>query len=296
MKKLLVTGAAGFLAHHLIAEAQKGKWYVIGVDKRPIQKGHNKPDHFIQTNVFDVGFRDLMGVDAVVHFAWRTNIPDCARHPKPSTYENIDMTVHMLDVCKDAGIKRFIFPSTASLYSHNPTPWTEDMMPEPIEPYSWQKLACEQLCKMYSTQYEVPTVVLRFFQIFGEYQRDDTALAAFLRLKASGKPITLTKTTAQSSFKSGQRDFIYAGDVVKAVLLAIKSKNVGKGEIINIACGKTNTMEEIAKAMKAKIEWIPRRPWEVERHHADIKKARVLLGFEPKTDVIKWIDETMQNV
>ena len=293
MKKLLITGCSGFLAHHIIKEAQEGKWFVIGVDKRPIPPNQTKPDHFIQTDVFDLTFKDLIGVNAVVHLAWRTNIPDCVRHPERSTYQNIDMTVHLLSVCREAGIGKFVFPSTASLYSHNKTPWTEDMKTEPIEPYSWQKQACEELCRMYSSQYEVPTVILRFFQIFGEFQREDTALAAFIKNKKNNKPITLTKTTAQSSFKSGQRDFCYAGDLAKAVMKAVKAKNVGKGEIINICSGKVNTMEEIAKAMKAKIEWIPRRPYEVERHLGDIKKARILLDWQPTIDVIQWIKENI---
>ena len=289
MKKLLVTGAAGFLAHHITREAQKGKWFVIGVDKRPIPKDRTQPDHFIQTKVEDLGFRDLMGVDAIVHLAWRTNIPDCQRHPIESTRNNIDMTIHLLEYAREAGVKKFIFPSTASLYSNNPTPWTEDMTPEPIEPYSWQKLACEFACQMYAKQFELPTVILRFFQVFGEHQRDDTALAAFMRFKKAGKPITLTKTTAQSTFRSGQRDFIYAGDLARAVMLAIKAGSVGSGEILNIATGKVRSMEEIAKALEAKIKWIPKRPWEVERHEGDITKTRMLLQWEPKTDVIQWL-------
>lgn len=291
MKKLLVTGAAGFLGHHVIKEARRGKWYVVGVDKRPIPKGHAEPNKFIQTRVEDLGFRDLKDVDAVVHLAWRTNIPDCARHAKESTRDNIDMTIHLLEFAREAGIKRFVFPSTASLYSHNDTPWEEDMIPEPIEPYSWQKLACESACEMYAKQYGLPTVVLRFFQIFGEFQRDDTALAAFIRAKREGREITLTKTTAQSSFKSAQRDFAYAGDLAKAVMMAVKTKNAGEGEIINIASGVTHTMEEVASTIGAKITWIPRREYEVERHHGDITKARMLLGWTPTVNVINWLQE-----
>lgn len=291
MKRILITGASGFIGHHLIKEAQQGKWFVIGLDKRPLVKGHSIPDHFIQTNVFDLGFRDLIGVDAVIHLAWRTNIPDCSRHPEKSTYDNIDMTIHLLEICREAGVKKVIFPSTASLYAHNPTPWTEDMKTEPIEPYSWQKQACESLCQMYSKQYNLPTVIMRFFQIFGEWQRDDTALAAFMKSAKINKPITLTKTTAQSSFKSGQRDFLYAGDLAQAVMLAIKSNNVGKGEILNVCSGQVHTMEEIARTLKAKVVWIPKREYEVERHEGDIKKVRLLLNWEPKVDIIKWLEK-----
>ena len=295
MEKVLITGCSGFIAHHLIPACQKRGLYVVGVDKRPIPEGHAVPDLFIQTDVCDLGFRDLLGVPYAIHLACATSIPNSVRHPKETTEENIGMTLHLLEVAKDARLKKFLFPSTASLYSDNPTPWKETMQPKPIEPYSWQKLSCESLCQMYSQIYGVPTVVFRFFQVFGEFQRDDTALAAFIRLKKEGKPVTLTKTRPESKFRSGQRDFIYAGDVAEAVVSALASDKVGSGEIINIASGKINTMEEVAKAMGAKIEWIARREYEVERHHGSITQAKKLLGWSPKIDVIKWLKSYSYN-
>lgn len=283
----MITGAAGFLSHHLIKKCKELGWYVVGVDKRPIPKGHERPDIFFLTDVRDLGFRDMMGIDYVFHMAFSTNIPNSVRHPKETTADNIDMSIHMLEISKEAGIKKFMFPSTASLYSTNVTPWQEDMRPEPIEPYSWQKLSLEYACQMYAKN-GLPTVIFRFFQVFGEFQRDDTALAAFMRSKKEGKPITLTKTHAQSSFKSGQRDFIYAGDLAEAVTMATDSKETGKGEIFNVASGEVNTMEEVANAIGAEVVWIPRREYEVECHHGDISRLATL-GWKPKTNVIKWL-------
>lgn len=284
--KVLITGVSGFLGHHIVRECLNKGWEVVGVDKRPIPENHVMPTKFVQTDVFDLSFRDLMGVDYVIHLAWRTNIPDCVRHPKESTYQNIDMTVHLLELCKEAGIKKVFFPSTASLYGNNPTPWNELMECTPIEPYSWQKQSCEVLCRMYSEVYGLPTVIGRFFQVFGELQREDTALAAFLKAKKEGRPITLTETTAQSSFKSGQRDFIYAGDLAEAVCVMLEKGT--PGAVYNVASGECHTMEEIAEAIGSEVVWIPRRAYEVERHHGDITRLRSL-GWEPKTDVIKWL-------
>ncbi|HEC64670.1 MAG TPA: NAD-dependent epimerase/dehydratase family protein [bacterium] len=280
--KVLISGISGFLGHHIGLELLKKGYYIIGVDKRPIPSNHYQPDLFIQADVRDLGFRDLMDIDYVIHLAFVTNIPNSVRHPKETTFGNIDMTIHLMEVCREAGIKRFLFPSTASLYSHNPTPWKEDMPPLPIEPYSWQKLSLEYACKMW----DLPCVIFRFFQIFGELQREDTALHAFLKAKKEHKPITLTRTLAQSAFKSGQRDFIYAGDVASAVVLAMKK---GKdGEIYNIASGRTHTMEEIAKALNCQVRWIPRREYEVECHLANIDKITAL-GWKPETDVLEWL-------
>ena len=279
--KILITGISGFLGHHITKEFMEQGYYVIGIDKRPIPPNHYAPNHFILTNVNDLGYRDLMGIDYVIHLAFVTNIPNSVRHPEKTTHDNICMTLHLLERCKEAEVKRVIFPSTASLYSNNPTPWTEDMPPLPIEPYSWQKLSLEYACKLYDN-----TIITRFFQIFGEFQREDTALHSFLKAKEEGRPITLTKTMAQSSFKSGQRDFIYAGDVAKAVRILIEKGKIG--EIYNVSSGKVNTMEDIANAIGTKVVWIPRRPWEVERHHGDISKI-TKLGWKPEIEVLTWL-------
>ena len=231
-----------------------------------------------------------MGIDAIFHLGWRTNIPDCQRHPVASTRDNIDMSIHLLELAREVGVKKFLFPSTASLYGNNPTPWTEDMPPDPIEPYSWQKLAIEHACKMYTKSYGLPTSIFRFFQVFGEFQREDTALAAFVRARASGEPLTLTETTAQSSFRSGQRDFVYAGDLAEAVCVVAESEKTGNGEIFNVSSGKIHTMEEIAEALGCDVDWIPRRSYEVERHEGDISKLKAL-GWKPKVDVIDWLKQ-----
>lgn len=284
--KVLITGASGFLASHIIPRFQQGGYFVVGVDKRPLPQ-QTKPDYFIQEDVAKLNFRDMMGASLVAHLAWRTNIPDCSRHPRESTNDNIDTTIHLLELAKEAGIKKVFFPSTASLYGNNPTPWEENMLGNPIEHYSWQKLSCEFACKMYAQSLGLDTVVARFFQIFGEFQREDTALAAFLRAKKNGQPITLTETTAQSSFRSGQRDFVYAGDIANAVYLLTTNPNAGGGEIYNVG-GTVHTMEEIAHAIGGEVKWLPKRNWEVERHEADMSKIRAL-GFKSTIDVLDWI-------
>lgn len=292
--KVMILGVSGFLGHHITKEFQEQGYFVVGVDKRPVPKDHVQPDYFIQADVKDLIFRDLLGIDFVVSLFWRTNIPDCLRHPLESTYQNIDTTVHILEVAREAKIKKVFFPSTASLYGHNPVPWTEDMPPDPIDHYSWQKLSCESLCRMYAQTFGLNTAVARFFQIYGEFQREDTAIAAFLRAKQNGQPITLTETTAQSSFKSGQRDFIYAGDVAKAVVLLTCGKTE-PGGIYNVGSGIIHSMEEIAEAIGGEIKWIPKREWEVETHLANIAKLKTF-GWSPKVSVINWLKQYVKTM
>ena len=287
--KIMITGASGFISHHATLAFLEAGHEVIGVDKRPIPPNHSLPTHFIQTDVRDLGYRDLLGIDTVLHLAFVTNIPNSVRHPKETTHDNICMTAHILEAARETGVKKFLYPSTASLYGNNPTPWTEDMSAIPIEPYSFQKLACEQLCQLYTRQYSLPTTIFRFFQVYGHLQRDDTALAAFLRLKKEGKPITLTETTAQSAFRSGQRDFIYAGDLAEALVKAAESDRTGHGEVLNVCTGRVNTMEEVADAIGGEVTFIERRPWEVERHEGSTSKIKEMLEWESHTDVLTWL-------
>ncbi|MGA2444172.1 MAG: NAD-dependent epimerase/dehydratase family protein [Opitutaceae bacterium] len=289
MATVLITGVAGFIGPHVVEACLARNWRVVGVDI--LSCDLQRPGFaFRQKDIRDLSPEELGGVDYIVHLAFVTNIPNSIQHPIETTRNNIEMTARLLDIATKAGVKKVAFPSTASLFGNNPTPWREDMPADPIEPYSWQKLSCESLCRMWSTRYGLPTVVLRLFQVFGENQRKDTAMAAFFRARQEGRPITLTETTAQSSFRTGQRDFVYVKEVADAFALALESAKTGQGEIINIGTGRVTTMEAVANAIGGEVIFIPRRGFEVERHQADISRAEALLDWHPKVEVIEWLN------
>ena len=297
MKKILITGSAGFIAPHIAEEALNLGWEVIGVDTQEVENQiKDKKIKYIKSDLRDLTLGDIKDVNYVAHMAFVTNIPFSIQNPLSTTYDNIDMTAKLLDLCTKAKIEKFVFPSTASLYGHNQIPWVESMSIEPIEPYSWQKYSCEKLCKMWSTRYDLKTSVLRLYQIYGENQRKDTALAAFINSKKLGKPITLTETTAQSSFRTGRRDFIYVKDVAKAFIATMLSDKTGIGEVINIGTGITTTMEEIAKTIGGEVKFIPRRNFEVEAHQADMKNCYKLLDWRPKVKVLEWLSNFVKNI
>lgn len=293
--KAMVTGAAGFIGPHLAKACLSRGWQVTGVDVIDFDFEH-AGFRFLRKDVRELSLDDLTGIDYLFHLAFVTNIPNSIDHPLETTIDNIDMSVYLLDLATKAGVRKFLFPSTASLYGENPTPWRENMPPFPIEPYSWQKLSIEYALAMWTIRYGLPTVTLRLFQVFGENQRADTSLAAFFRARKEGLPITLTETTAQSSFRTGQRDFIYVGDVAEAFIQAALSNKVGRGEILNIGSGHVRTMEEIANAVGSEVTFIPRRNFEVERHEADISKTTTLLDWEPTVDAIPWIREYVKQL
>jgi nucleoside-diphosphate-sugar epimerase len=293
MKHVLVTGSSGFIAPGVIRSCLKKKWKVYGVDIKKPKKKISKVKYF-QKNVVNLDLKFLKKIDYVAHMAFKTNIPKSILNPISYTKKNIEMTAILLEKCTNAGVKKFIFPSTASQYGSNKTPWKEDMQADPFEPYSWQKNACENLLKMWNKQYGLKTCTLILFQIFGENPRPDTALAKFFKAKKNKKLITLTSTTAQSSFRTGVRDFVHINDVGEAFVKAMLSRKVGKGEIINIASGKKVSMEQVANTIGGKIKFIPKRKFEVDVHHACVSKAKKLLDWKYKIDILKWIKEVLK--
>ena len=295
MPKVLITGVSGFIGSHVVEACLNNNWQVLGVDLLPYKSDFQDSFTFLQKDVRDLDSEYFKGVDYIVHLAFVTNIPNSIQHPIQTTRDNIEMTARLLEMASNTDVKKVVFPSTASLYGNNPTPWHEDMPSDPIEPYSWQKLSCEYLCKMWFKRYGLPTVTLRLFQVFGENQRPDTAMAAFFRAKKENRSITLTETTAQSSFRTGQRDFVYVKEVAEAFCRALESSRTGQGEIINVGTGKVTTMEEIAKAIGGEVVFIPKRGFEVERHQADITKIRKLLGWNPEVEVIGWLNEFVKT-
>jgi len=294
MKKVLVTGSSGFIANHVIENLINSKFDVLGVDildpSEPIKKCK-----YLKKNVLDLTKQDIDGVDFIIHLACDTNIKKTIDNPVLTTDNNLGITIKLLSLSVEANIKKFVFPSTASMYGNNLVPWNENMISDPGEPYSWQKLSIEYALKMWTSRYKLPTTILRLFQVFGENQRKDTAIAAFINQKKNNKPITLIRSSDKSKFKTGRRDWIYVKDIAEAFKLTLLSEETGKGEIINIASGKLISVEEIAKTVGGKITFLPSRDYEVDDHLAEVSKAKKILNWEYKTDVIPWLKEYVKK-
>ncbi len=294
MKKVLVTGASGFIAYHVIENLINSDFEVLGVDihepKHPF-----KGCKYLKKNVKDLSEEDLKDVEYIIHLACDTNIKNSIENPVPTTDNNLGITIQLLSLATKLKIKKFVFPSTASMYGINSIPWNENMISDPGEPYSWQKISIEFALKMWTSRYKLPTTILRLFQVFGENQRKDTAIAAFINQKKNNKPITLIRSSEKSKFNTGRRDWIYVKDIAEAFKLTLISSNTGNGEIINIASGKLISVEEIAKTVGGEITFLPSRDYEVDDHLAEVTKAKKILNWEYKTDVIPWLKEYLKK-
>ena len=290
-KKALITGSAGFIAPFVIREFVEQGYEVIAVDKQEVVDQDGRVE-YLRRDVRDLSISDLAGVDIVGHFAFLTNIPFSISSPCSTTDENIGITTRLLSVSTQAKVRRFLYPSTASLYGKNQTPWTEDMAGDALEPYSFQKLSTEILLKMWTKRYGLETATLRLFQVYADRPRSDGVLAAFIRAKQAGSPMMITETSSTSAYKSARRDFIHLSDVARAFYAAAVCPDLREqGPIFNIGTGIATEIRTIADMMGGEIKYIPSRGYEVENHLADLTKTESVLNWKASVNFIDWLGD-----
>ena len=207
----------------------------------------------------------------------------------PLKYE-LNNTIGLMNILKtsvDMKVRRFIYSASSSAYGpSDKLPSKESEPVNPISPYASQKYYGELCCKMFSSVYNIETVSLRYFNVYGERQNLGGAYATvvgiFINQIIEGKPLTINGDGNQ------RRDFTYVGDVVNANILASTSFNVGKGETINIGTGENTSINDLADMIGGKKKYLNpvNEPF---ANLADIKKAKKLLDWEPKVTLESWI-------
>lgn len=296
MAKCLVTGGAGFIGSNLVdALIEKGHEVLI-IDNLSTGKKENLNP---KAKFFKEDLRNFEklppifnGIDFVFHEAALPRIPLSIQKPKESNDINIGGTLNALIASKDAGIKKFIYAASSSAYGdQKQLPLREDMPCLPLNPYGLQKYVGELYCKIFSHIYGLETVSLRYFNVYGPRQPREGAytplIGIFLTQKKEGRPMTITGDGEQT------RDFTHVYDVVKANILAMESKDAGRGESINIGGGKNYSINEIAKMIGGEITHIPLPSGEMRDTLADIAKAKELLGWEPEITLEEGIGKLL---
>lgn len=296
MGKVLVTGGAGFIGSHLTDGLIEAGHEVLVIDDLSTSKRENLNPRaiFFQEDLrnFD-RIRSLFeGVDFVFHQAALARIPLSIEKPKETNEVNVGGTLNVLLASKEAGVKRVIYASSSSVYGHQEKlPMKEDMALRPLNPYALQKYVGELYCRIFSEIYGLPTVCLRYFNVYGQRAPQEGAYAlvigVFLRQKKNNQPLTITGDGEQS------RDFTHVSDAVRANLLAMESEKAGRGEVINIGGGKNHTINEVAEMVGGETIHIPPRPGEMRHTLADISLAKELLDWEPKVKLAEGIKELM---
>jgi len=231
----------------------------------------------------------MKGADFVFHFAALPRVQYSIEHPLETDTANVHGTVSVLKAAHDAGVRRVVYSASSSAYGDQAVmPLTEDMSASPKSPYGLQKYIGELYCRVFSEVYGLPTVSLRYFNVYGSGASTEGAyalvIAKFLKQRSLGEPMTITGDGTQT------RDFTHVRDVVRANILAAHSKRVGKGEVINIGAGKNASVLHIAKLIGGPTTHIEPR---LEPHDtlADNSRARELLGWSPNVTLEDGIAE-----
>jgi len=292
--KALVTGAAGFIGSHLSAALVDLGVDVIGVDcftdyyARSLKEQNletlKRSRHFtfVEAALQSADLSRLLdGVTHVYHLAAQAGVrKSWGRDFAAYTTNNIEATQRLLEAAKEAGLARFVYASSSSVYGDAVAiPMREDAVPQPVSPYGVTKLAAEHLCSLYHINYGLPAVSLRFFTVYGPRQRPDMGFNRFLRAAHLGEPITLYGDGTQT------RDFTFVSDIVAALVAA--GSQGRPGGVYNIGGGSRVSMKDVLQL----IERIVGRPLNVRREppqkgdmqhtFADTSRARAELGFAP---------------
>jgi len=290
--KILVTGGAGFIGSNLVDRLIDEGYKVFVIDNLPSGKKENlnKKAIFYKADICNLNkiLPLFKGIDYIFHLAANPKLIFSVENPIESHKINVDGTLNVLYASYKNKVKRLIFASSSAVYGDiKKLPLREDMKPNPISPYGLHKLIGEYYCKLFSNIYNLETVCLRYFNVYGPKMDPEgpyaLVIGKFLKLKKENKPLTIYGDGKQT------RDFIYVDDVAKANILAMKSKKVGKGEVINICSGKNYSINYIAKLIGGKKIYLPARKGEMKHTLGDNSLAKKLLGWKPKVNLEEGI-------
>lgn len=287
-KNILVTGGAGFIGSHLTRRLLEEGCKVTVIDDLSEGKWKNLPTHSNLTkhqgSILDNVSKVIAGKDVVFHLAALPRLQRSVANPWQTHRVNVDGTLNLLLEAKKQRVKKFIFASSSSVYGNkNKIPFKENMIPDPLVPYSLQKVMAEQYCQMFSRLWGLETICLRYFSVYGPRMNPDSpyalVLPKFIKLMSKNKAPTINGDGKQS------RDFTFVSDVVEANILAGDSDLAG--EIINIGAGNNVSINQLVrllnKLLGKKINPVyGPAVSEPKVTLASNTKAKKLLGWKPK--------------
>jgi len=301
--RYLVTGGAGFIGSHIVHTLADLGHDVVVLDnfstgKRENLAGLDGRVEIMEGTIEDFAIcaRAAKGVDYVFHEAALVSVPQSMTEPERTHRVNTGGTLNVLRAAADAGAKRLVFASTSAVYGRGEPPLDEARTPDPLSPYAATKLAGEHYLRMFANAYDLPTVALRYFNVFGPRQSAEGGYAAvipkFVEAAVAGRrPVIFGDGTAV-------RDFVYVGDVVRANLLACEAPNAS-GQAFNIGSGCHTTVLDLRRLIFDMVgsdvmpEHRPERPGDIHTSIAIVDKARDVLGFSARTPLADGLQDTV---
>ncbi|MBD3673138.1 MAG: NAD-dependent epimerase/dehydratase family protein [Planctomycetaceae bacterium] len=304
MKKVLVTGAAGFIGSHLTTQLVEQGYEVIAFDNLCTGNLHNlkhirEPYRFVLGDVKDADalMSALEGVQVVFHQAAIASVPRSVSFPLESHQACATSTLNLLDCCVKAGVKRVVYAGSSSAYGDNENPaLTEQELPSVHSPYAAAKLSGELYCQAFANCYDLEVVRLRYFNIFGPRQDPNSPYSAVIPIFVS----LLLRGERPTIFGNGQqtRDFTFVNNVVQANILAAKTPGVS-GRVYNVATGQSISVLEMLESICEILE-IPCDPYfadprlgDVLHSGADISRIQEELEFEEEVPFLDGLEQTV---
>lgn len=296
--KVAITGSAGFIGSNLVEACLDKGWHVVAIDNfatgfpfmadpaRLLDR--NGSYHFIELDINDTHelHRAILGCEVVFHLAALPRVSFSIDHPLDADYANTHGTLSVLEAARHSGVRRVVFSCSSSVYggvAEFPTPETAPASPK--SPYALHKQTGAEYCRLYSELHGLDTVSLLYFNVFGKYQRANSAYAtvipAFFEAGMNGTECRIDGDGEQS------RDFCHVENVVQANILAATSDKRFVGDRFNIACGEHNSVNDVFDAIQSllkvtlKRKDAPPRLGDPRKSHADISKAVKVLGYNP---------------
>lgn len=296
-KKILITGGCGFIGSHLAEYFCKRGQSVVILDN--LSTGHASNLHWktpgMNLDLIEADAGDetvlrqiLPSCHQVFHFAALPSVAESVVDPLKSHQQNLDITLKVLLASRDARVERFIFASSCSVYGNEPqNPKTEQMSTSPLSPYALQKLAGEGYCRIFSDLYGIPTVSLRFFNVYGPRQAHDSGysgvIARFCHRMVQGQRPEILGDGGQT------RDFVYVENVVEAAAkCAIAPVAAVSGKCFNIATGRSVSLIDLVDTInqltgqKLKPIFGPARLGDIRISEASINAAQAAFGYQPQ--------------
>lgn len=303
--RILITGGAGFIGYH-VARRLLGLGHEIALVDNfnefydPALKRRNVEDlraegtaALFEADILDAaalsGAFERTQPEAVIHLAAWAGVRPSIQKPALYAQVNVTGTVNVLELARRAGVQRFLFGSSSSVYGGSTRiPFREDdPVDRPISPYAATKRAGELLCHTYARNFSMDITCLRFFTVYGPRQRPEMAIRKFARLILDGDEVPV--------FGDGRsrRDYTYVDDIVDGVVAALRP--LPGYEILNLGESRTVTLLELiallekALGRKAHLRFLPEEPGDMAVTYADISRARQLLDYQPRIAIEEGI-------
>lgn len=251
--KVLVTGGAGFIGSHLVRALIRLGHLVLVIDDLSTGKLENLPlgitflnRSILNASILEIAFK---GIDTVYHLAAIASVPKSIDNPMETFRVNVGGTINVLEAARVNKVRKVILASSCAIYGNSDGTMLELDPPQPLSPYAWSKLIGEQYCRMYSEEYSLPTICLRFFNVFGERQALDSqyglAIPKFINAATNGNSLPIYGDGKQT------RDFIFVDDVVNATILSSKNEMTG---IYNVGSGNSTSIIDLARLIIKVVE------------------------------------------